>query len=251
MAYFSFTRTSGNSKTGPISTSMTTSDSCPDACGLKGQGCYARFGMTGLHWRKLDQKAEQGQAMDLEAFTGALLALPKGAPFRHNVAGDLPDADTLDAIAAAAQARRLQGWTYTHNHAPEDMRSSIAQANASPGLTVNLSADSPAHADELAAMRIGPVVTVVSPDAWHDGKQIAETPSGNLMVRCPAEYVESMNCAACMLCAVSTRKGIVAFTAHGSGKNKAAAMVKGWAPADTATKVLEDTSRRIIPITAA
>lgn len=250
MAYFSFTRTSGNSKTGPISTSMTTSDSCPDACGLKGQGCYARFGLTGMHWRKLDQKAEQGQAMDLEAFTGALMALPKGSPFRHNVAGDLPDADTLDAIAAAAQARKLQGWTYTHNHAPEDMRSSIAQANASPGFAVNLSADSPAHADELAAMRVGPVVTVLAPDQWQ-GRNTSSTPAGHAIVRCPAEYIDSMNCAACMLCAKPDRKGIVGFTAHGSGKNKAAAMVKGWAPADTATKVLEDTSRRIIPIASA
>ena len=245
MAYFSFTRTSGNAKTGPIATSMTTSDSCPDACGLKGQGCYARFSFTGMQWKKLDQKAEQGTAMDLQAFIGSILALPKGAPFRHNVAGDLPDADTLDAIAAAAQARRLQGWTYTHHHAPACMRSSIAQANASPGFAVNLSADSPAHADELAALRIGPVVTVVSPDAWARGteqgqaKNTSKTPTGQMIVRCPAEYIDSMTCAACLLCAKPDRRGIVGFTAHGSGKNKASNMV------------LEDTKRRIIPISAA
>lgn len=234
---FSFTRTSGNSKTGPISTSMTTSDSCPDTCSLKGQGCYARFGMTGMHWRKLDKKAEEGQALDLEAFVGSILALPKGAAFRHNVAGDLPDALTLDAIAAAAQARKLQGWTYTHRH-DESMQQAIAQANASPGFAVNLSAESPAHADQLKALQIGPIVTVVTPNEWQ-GKNTGKTPAGNTLVRCPAEYIDSMNCAACMLCAVSTRKGIVAFTAHGSGKNKAAA------------SVLEDTKRRVININPA
>lgn len=235
---FSFTRTSGNSKTGPIATSMTTSDSCPDTCSLKGAGCYARFGMAGMHWRKLDQKAAAGEALDLQAFIGSILALPKGAAFRHNVAGDLPDSQTLDAIAAAAQARNLQGWTYTHRH-DESMQPSIAQANAAPGFAVNLSAESPVHADQLKALSVGPVVTVVTPDEWSGGTNTSKTPAGNTLVRCPAEYIDSMNCAACMLCAVSTRKGIVAFTAHGSGKNKAAA------------SVLEDTRRRVININPA
>lgn len=220
---FSFTRTSGNRKTGPIAVSMTSRNSCPDSCALKANGCYAESGMVRLHWQKLDQ---QTAGYDLAQFVGLISSLPTGAAFRHNVAGDIPDLHHLMCISKAAQSRNLEGWTYTHNHSDEAMRNGIAYVNTKQGLTVNLSANSPKHADELLALTIGPVVTVVSPDTWKDDKPISKTSKGNTIVRCPAEYIEGMDCDKCRLCAVSTRRGIVGFTAHGVAKRKVIALVK-------------------------
>lgn len=214
MAKFQLTQQSSNRKTGPIVTSMTTSDSCPDACPLKGAGCYARFGMTGLHWRRLDANPD---ALTLEAFAQALRAIPKGRAFRHNVAGDIPNAATLDHITQAA--RHLGGWTYTHNSAADGMLEAIRRSN-SAGFTVNVSTDNAQAADEAAAKGL-PTVTLLP----EGSPNVTRTPEGRSIVRCPAEHIDTMTCADCMLCQKADRRSIVGFTVHGSGKNKAAKVI--------------------------
>ena len=47
---YHLTRVSSNSKTGPIPVSTTSRNSCPEACELKGSGCYAESGPLRLHW---------------------------------------------------------------------------------------------------------------------------------------------------------------------------------------------------------
>lgn len=47
------TMKSSNVKTGPIPVSTTGAQSCPNACSLKGSGCYAEGGPLGMHWRKV------------------------------------------------------------------------------------------------------------------------------------------------------------------------------------------------------
>lgn len=210
---FSLTKVSGNRKTGPIATSMTSSNSCPDSCALKGEGCYARFGMVGMHWRKVDK-----QGMSLESFLRGLMALPNESMFRHNVAGDLPDAETLQAITQAS--KHLLGFTYTHRY-DESMRAAISEANRQ-GFTVNLSGNNTKQADALVSLNIGPVVCLIEPGTPNTSK----TPSGHTVVRCPAEYIDSMQCSKCKLCARANRSTIIGFTAHGSGKNKAIITIK-------------------------
>ena len=69
---------SHNRKTGPIPVSMTDMASCPDACGLKNKGCYAEFGNTLMHWKKVGN--ERGGSW--ESFVAAVRRLPKGTLWR-------------------------------------------------------------------------------------------------------------------------------------------------------------------------
>ena len=216
---YSFVQISGNSKTGPIPVTMTARASCPDSCALKASGCYAESGMVRMHWQRLDEKGITARQL-----TANIAALPKGTLWRHNVAGDLTnngrdiDRETLVAIIDANRGKR--GFTYTHAHCTASNREAIQQANAH-GFTINLSANSPEHADELAALNIGPVVTLVDIDA----PTHSTTPEGRPVITCPATRDESINCARCGLCAVSSRRSIVGFPVHGISKKKAAQVI--------------------------
>lgn len=213
---FSLTRVSGNAKTGPIATSMTSADTCPNSCGFKEKGCYAKYGPTAMHWKKTSKT--------LAEFIEAIECLPKGSFFRHNVAGDLPgeneaiDGLALRAIAQAIENRKLTAWTYTHKHANARMVN-IIRSNAG-GLVVNLSADDMGKADSLLAYGL-PVVTVLPVE--YETKKATRTPAGNLVVVCPAAIVgRDTTCQTCgdgaPLCARPNRDYIIGFPAHGSAK---------------------------------
>ena len=214
------TAKSRNEKVGPIPVSTTSSHTCPDSCPLKAGGCYAKGGPLAINWRKV---TEGKYGTDWQGFTAKVAALPEGQLWRHNQAGDLPgEADVIDAaglaeLVAANHGRR--GFTYTHKPMTVDNAAAVAAANDG-GFTINLSANSPHHADELAALGVGPVVTVLPIDA----PEHSETPEGRHIVVCPAVTGKAANCAACGLCQRVNRKVIVGFPAHGNAKNKAAAI---------------------------
>ena len=110
---------------------------------------------------------------------------------------------------------------------------------------VNLSADNPAHADQLAAFGIAPVVTVLAhayaryatrhrfkrhKDLW--GETIGEwrdrtsslprrTPAGRRIAICPATYSDA-TCKSCGACARS-RDAVIGFPAHGAWRQVEAA----------------------------
>ena len=242
---YRFVRVSSNRKTGPIPVSSTAAQSCPTACPMRTDsegGCYAASGNSAIHWRALSE-GRAATALDLKGLTDAIRALPRGQLWRMNEAGDLPtrdgvaiDAHALQTIVDANKGRR--GFTYTHH---DPMAHSTAERVSLPGtgrlsnaalidaanvngFTVNLSANNPTHADALASLSIGPVVTLMDPSAWQ-GRNIARTPAGRAIVRCPAEHIESMTCAQCELCANRDRASIVGFTAHGSSKRRVIGIV--------------------------
>lgn len=215
---------SGNRKTGPIPVSITTSDTCPDACPFKGAGCYAEGHWLGAYWRKLNDG--RARSLDLEGFVDAIKAIAPGTLWRMNQAGDLPgendriDGEALARIAEANQGRR--GFTYTHK--PVGFASFDAVSNARAvdranraGLTINLSADNLAEADELSDLGIAPVVVVLPTNAPDKGNR---TPAGRHVVVCPAQLRDEITCATCELCANGSRKSIVGFKAHGMSAKK-------------------------------
>lgn len=221
--YVKFTRVSSNSKTGPIPVTMTESSSCPSACPLMGSGCYASTGMVALHWRRVSKGEQTGTYADA---LGQVRALPKDTLWRHNVAGDLLhtdqriDAAALEALTAANKGRK--GFTYTH-HRIEGSDSvarsnwaSIDKANTN-GFTVNLSANNLDHADRLADLQAGPVVSIVP----IDHPKLSRTPAGRPVVVCPAVTSDSVTCSTCGICQNQNRQSIIAFPVHGSGKKKA------------------------------
>lgn len=204
---------SGNKKTGPIPVSITGRETCPDACPLKGAGCYAEGWPLVKAWDRVTEGG--GRATDWAGFCVKVAALPAGQLWRHNQAGDLPGKGNRIAprmLADLVEANRgKRGFTYTHKPPTAANLRAIRAANAG-GFTCNMSANNVAEADTLARTGAGPVVVLLPADA----PARMRTPEGRHVVLCPAQAREGMTCARCKLCAVPTRKAIIGFRAHGA-----------------------------------
>lgn len=199
----------GNRKTGPIPTTRSPASTCPDSCGLKGNGCYAEN--APLVWAWTDDAVK---GCDFDALLMKIRKIPAGSLWRHNEAGDL-DFETLERLVAANSGRR--GFTYTH-HVPTQNPRRLAElraANAN-GFTINLSADNGQIADRYVALGL-PTVVVLPMSA----ENVSYTPAGNKVVACPAEKSEKVTCATCGLCQIADRPYIIGFRAHGSRKKTA------------------------------
>ena len=170
-----------------------------------------------MHWRKVTAGERGGTLTEL---CNKIAELPNGQLWRHNVSGDLPGSQDVINLAGLKMLVRAnqdkRGFTYTHY--PMDTRDNkvaVEWANLK-GFTVNLSANSPAHADKLADLNIAPVVTLLP------AHQILNsfTPAGREIVVCPATYKKRVSCATCKLCSVAKNRPIIGFPAHGA-KSKA------------------------------
>jgi hypothetical protein len=174
-----------------------------------------------MHWSKVTQDK---RGTNLTTFVQAVRTLDAGQLWRHNAAGDLPgkgdriNQGALKRIVSANKGRR--GYTYTHKPPTLGNNGMAIKAANEAGFTVNLSGNSLAHADELKALDVGPVVAIVPEDAPDKGV----TPAGNRWITCPAQTRDDVTCASCKLCSVATRSVIVAFRAHGTSKRKASAI---------------------------
>jgi hypothetical protein len=222
------TLVSGNAKTGPIPVSTSSMETCPDACPMKKNGCYADSGPLRLHWNKVTT-GERG--MEWNDFLGEVRKFPVGQMWRHNQAGDVKgennhiDAAALNQLVDANKGKR--GFSYSHKPVldrqgtmAENNRTALKHANEN-GLPVNLSANSLEHADELLALGIGPVVSVVSMDVTKN----TVTPNGTKVVVCPAAVRDGVSCATCKLCSIVNRKYVIAFPAHGTKKKMVSKML--------------------------
>ena len=211
---------SSNVKTGPIPVSTSSSATCSPSCPFINSGCYAKSVPLTIHWSKVTS-GERG--MDWQSFLSAIYSLPEGQLWRHNQAGDLPgigdkiDAKQLSQLVKVNSGKR--GFTYTHKPLTLSNIKSIRSAN-DKGFTVNLSANSVAHADTLVrhGLPVAAVVPQSSPDRF-------TTAAGNKVVICPAQRIESMNCDKCRLCAKGNRGFIIGFRPHGTGAKKVEAIV--------------------------
>lgn len=164
-----------------------------------------------IHWDKVT-RGEKGY--EWPAFIQRVRNLKSNQIWRHNQAGDLEgsanviDVTKLLELVSANTGRR--GFTYTHYPMLEINMMAVRMANER-GFTVNLSADSPAEADRLADLGIGPVTTLLP-----RGDTPRTTPSGRKITVCPAQSVEYMTCAVCQLCQNPKREAVVGFIVHGA-----------------------------------
>ena len=225
-------RKSENIHTGPIMVTTSPRMTCPIACPFRKSGhgdyaglCYAEHGaLGGFVWTLLDRTPAGGTIMnniriyDFAELLFEIRSLAPGSIWRHNVAGDLPsdnratiDRDALRHIVDANRGRR--GFTFTHYDVLDNLsnRQAVEEANKN-GFT--MSANSIAHADQLAALRIAPVTTIL-PENITDNQC---TPSGRTIVVCPTVTNPGATCATCGLCA-RQRSTIVGFPAIGGQKH--------------------------------
>lgn len=231
---FHITLKSDNAKTGPILVTTQSAETCPPACPFINSGCYAKSGPLNLHWGKV---SDGNRGTEWSAFlTGIESGIVENTVWRYGQAGDLPgvgnavDGAKLAQLTAVNASKASRGFGYTHkpvttrdasgdrNLSRRNLRA-IARANRN-GLTINLSGNSPAHADRLASTAKGaaPIVCVVPMDT----PAVSHTPAGRKIIICPAQQREGISCATCRLCSVSSRSVIVGFRAHGTGARKAA-----------------------------
>ncbi|HAA50406.1 MAG TPA: hypothetical protein DCE43_11855 [Planctomycetaceae bacterium] len=226
---------------GPIPITTSGRESCPDACALKriikagGKsttgGCYADAHPMAFHWDKVTHGA---RGTTDGAWRQVVRDLPDGAAWRDRQAGDqLPDptdGERIDPVEIgktvdANQGKR--GWTYTHYDARHADNAQTIRAANRKGFTVNLSANSLSHADDLADLDAGPVATVVPleqftirEDGHFDGPRSIKTPGGRTVSICPAQQHEKIRCVDCMLCQRGDRKTIVGFIPHGQSRKR-------------------------------
>jgi hypothetical protein len=217
---FHLTLKSSNVKTGAIPVSTSSAETCPPTCPFNNsQGCYAGSGPLALHWKKVTDGARGDHFAD---FLDKIQALPHGQLWRHNQAGDLPgNGVEIDGAALGDLVKvnfNKKGFTYTHYDPSISNNAKYIKGSNEWGFTVNLSANTPAHADQLAALNIAPVVTVLPADQLEN----TLTPAGRKIVVCPATIRDDVSCATCKLCAISNREVIIGFPVHGTQKKKAA-----------------------------
>ena len=206
-----FTKKSSNKKVGPIPVTTSSKATCPASCPMLENGCYASAGFhTNLHW---DYVTRGERGTDVATFADTIRKLKPGQLWRHNVAGDLQGADdTIDGpalwdIVAANTGRR--GFSYTHYPIDKGENLALIEGANRAGFTLNISANGPDEAIEIAERTTAPVVTIVPSDFWKLGDKVGD------IVRCPAETRDEVTCATCKLCAVAERTVVVGFTVHG------------------------------------
>ena len=225
------TNISSNKKVGPLPTTASTADTCPDNCGLKkplpGKKAPPCYYFSGYYTKMQAKRMEEHPEKYLEpaAFPGWVRSLPIGQAWRDRVGGDqIPSADNsermdakqLKAVVRANKAIKGRGWTYTHYDANDQHNADLLRFANANGFAINASADTMAQADSLVGKGF-PVVTVLPMGA----DKVTITEGGSKVVRCPAEYQDKRTCANCMLCQDSDRNYIIGFTAHGTGKGSA------------------------------
>lgn len=214
---YAFTSHSHNKKLGDMSAVSTSSNSCPDDCALKKE-CYAQFSFTGIHWRALDLKG-----LDFHQLTSLIDAMRKRSKLRFNVMGDLAhndgivDSVKLLKLANIVKNRMIETILYTHHNIDNVLNVKAFQLAFSKGLHVNISCEDTNKANK--ALDYGLNAVLVLPTGSINKY---EKLNGLTIVRCPAEYKNTIQCVNCMLCAKDRVKQrvVVAFTAHGAGRRK-------------------------------
>jgi hypothetical protein len=158
------------------------------------------------------------------------------------------DGALLDELVAANIGKNA--IAFTHKPVLDDDRIAVENrrliaAALEAGFTVNLSADNPAGADQLAELGIAPVVTVLARayarkavrhrfkrrrDEW--AETISDwrdrtaslpryTPAGRRIAICPATYTDA-TCKTCGACA-KARDTVIGFPGHGAWRQVEAA----------------------------
>lgn len=223
---YQLVKKSSNAKTGPIPVTNSPRATCPDACPLKKNGCYAENFHTALNWNALDQGK---RGTEWHEFIAGIESLPMGTVWRHNVSGDLPPIgpDEIDecAVSDLVNANRgKRGFTYTHYPMNRKNARVVRTANNS-GFTINVSANNIGQAIKYHKRGL-PTVTIVS-ESEHGTEWRKITRAGVDVVQCPSEYRDDITCKTCKLCAVSNRSTIVGFTVHGTAKKRADLIARG------------------------
>lgn len=134
-----FVGTSANKKTGCISQTYTSKNTCPKRCPFKNSGCYAKYGNTNIHWTAMKHSCEP---QDLKTI---IKNTPHTDVIRYNVAGDIAKENTstidvklLNTLIDAYKG--LTAYTYTHCTVNKKNIESVKKA-ITAGFIINFSVE--------------------------------------------------------------------------------------------------------------
>jgi len=237
MIYYHITEKSSNKKTGPIPVVTSSRKTCSDTCPFKDDGCYGDGGPIRLHWEKVTHNDDR--ALTFREFVERI---PKVAErvkrrgvnrIRLWQVGDMPGPNRQ---IYTAQVKRLvkslsafdMPFGYTHKPMDRKENRDIIRYCNDNGVTINLSANNPTHADYLLSLGIGPVSVTLPEDL--STKDI-RTPEDRRIIICPAVLSEKVTCSSCggnpgPLCWRRDREFIVGFPAHGFRVRKASEVAR-------------------------
>jgi hypothetical protein len=200
---------------------------CPVTCKLKGEGCYAQLGNTGLHSKRFEKSIPdhftpddlaklEAQAIDASFYSGKIPqdSIRGGRELRLHVSGDTTTKEGAKLISAAVKRWYKRGggkvWTYTHAW-------SMVSRKSWKGVSILASLDS--TKDLGKALKQGYGVAIVVPE--HKSSKAFEL-DGYKYIPCPQQTVGTP-CVQCRLCfdadGLKKRNTGIAFAAHGVKTN--------------------------------
>lgn len=213
---------SGNAKISgsrPVdATYVSIAQTCPAACPLKNEGCYAQDGHVGFTVRRLEREAVGHDAARAEAkaidasYQGG--TVPQGRALRLHVSGDARTIEAALRLGAAVRRWQKRGggiaWSYTH--AWRNVKRVAWQ-------TVSVLASVENAKQARAARRNGYAPALVI-DSHRSAKAFVE--NGIRWIPCP-QQTRGIGCTDCRLCfdadALFARRAGIAFAAHGARAN--------------------------------
>lgn len=210
-----YSLSAGNSKTGAMLLVRSPRSTCPDSCGLKGNGCYAENFPLVLHWMK-----QETTGIDFSSVLYAIRTLPKDSIWRLFEAGDFEPSPENPELIAASQVLSLlsankgkRGFGYTHYPVLPNLE--VLQLMNSSGLTINASADTFKQAVTYFSLGL-PTTLLVSENFPKD-----IVVDGLRIIVCPNQSTPNKpTCLQCQMCAKPDRDYVIGFRAHGTKKRK-------------------------------
>lgn len=210
-----YSLSAGNSKTGAMLLVRSPRSTCPESCGLKGNGCYAENFPLALHWLKQEQTG-----VDFATVLYAVRTLPKKALWRLFEAGDFePSSENPELISSQqvvsllAANKGKRGFGYTHYPVLPNLE--VLQLMNASGLTINASADTFEQVKLYQSLGL-PTTLLVAENFPKDS--VVE---GVHIVVCPNQSTPSKpTCLQCQMCQEPDRDYVIGFRAHGTKKRK-------------------------------
>lgn len=210
-----YSLSAGNKKTGAMLLVRSPRSTCPDSCGLKGNGCYAENFPLAQHWMKQDTVG-----VDFATVLYAIRTLPKDSIWRLFEAGDFEPSfenpeliSPFQVVSLLAANNGKRGFGYTHYPVLPNLET--LQLMNSSELTINASADTFGQAKLYFELGL-PTVVVVSEKTPKD-----VTVDGLRIITCPNQSTAAKpTCLQCQLCQVADRDYVIGFRTHGAKKRK-------------------------------
>ena len=210
---------SDNSKTGKVSATYATQESCWKGCPLKNNGCYAEHDFTGFTTRRLNASGMTDADIIATNEANAIDTLTGELALRLHVVGDCKTNTAAQTVSAASKRHTAKHgsavWSYTH---------AWREVKRSSWDGVSILASCETSDDVKQAHGKGYAAAIVVEEHTQSNVYMRD---GLRILPCPQQTGKSANCAACKLCwnadYLFSSKTVIAFETHGGGEKKATA----------------------------